>query len=83
MSEQVSCRFSSFVLWARYDPTQRLLEIDFKNARGRKRSTYAYRDFPPDRWDEFRYSRFRELYFVYQIRPRFKGVKIWSETATR
>jgi hypothetical protein len=83
IEEQTSCRFSSFVLWARYDRERRVLEIDFKAPDGRKRSTYAYENFPPDEWEFFLAARRRGEHFAYRIRPRFTGKKVWFETERR
>lgn len=64
--------------WARYDEAAQRLEIDFKNAQGVKVSTYAYDNFSPEEWAQFNASSSKGKHFAYRIRPRFKGVKIWS-----
>jgi hypothetical protein len=78
--EQINCRYSSFVLCARYDYGRHVLEVDFKDQRGHKRSTYAYLEFSSDEWEQFRFAKFRGLHFAHRVRGRFKTVKIWTET---
>lgn len=73
---RIDCSQSSNISWARYDEATQRLEIDFKNSKGEKVSTYEYADFPPEEWDAFRASESRGKHFAYRIRPRLKGVKL-------
>ncbi len=77
---------SSNVHWARYNLETEVLEVDFKNSKGEKASTYAYdgtltdgkkeRGFPVEEWRKFQEAASKGEHFAYKIRPRFKGHKI-------
>jgi hypothetical protein len=74
----IDCKESKTLHWARYDEATQTLEIDFKNGAGQKQSTYRYDGFAPEAWAQFMASSSRGAHFARHIRPRYKGVKIWS-----
>lgn len=86
--EQFELRESSNLKWARFD--ELALEIDFKNAKGIKVSTYRYDGtrldgkigegggFPRSVWQQFKAAAEPGKFFAYHVRPIFKGIKIWS-----
>lgn len=67
---------SSNVAWARYDAETQTLEIDFKNSKGVKASTYEYKYFPLAAWEAFQAAPSKGTHFAKAIRPAYKGVKI-------
>lgn len=69
---------SKQIAWARYDEATRVLEIDFRGKDGAKQSTYSYAGFPLDRWLQFISASSKGSFFAYNIRPHYKGVKIWD-----
>lgn len=86
-------RDSKTVGWARFDG--RTLEIDFKNYKtGLKTSTYTYdgtllsngqnptAGFPYDVWNRFQAATEKARFFAYEIRPKYKGIKIWQAAKT-
>lgn len=66
---------SSQVHWARYDPLTRTLEIDFKNSKGGKASTYSYAEFSKEDWIAFQSAEQKGSHFARAIRNNFKAVK--------
>ena len=76
--EQFEARESKQIAWARYDASTKILEVDFRGKNGAKASTYRYADFPPERWVQFQSAPSKGQFFAYQIRPNYKGVKIWD-----
>ena len=70
---------SSNIAWARYDKDTGVLEIDFKDSKGKRSSTYAYDNYPLEEWDKFCVSESRGRFFAYEIRPRFQGRKVERE----
>lgn len=73
--EQIECKESSNVGWARYDSATQTLEIDFRS-KGVKSSTYRYAGFPPEKWAEFCASESKGRWFAMHIRPNFQGERI-------
>lgn len=73
---------SSNVKWARYDPVNELLEVDFKNNDGEWQSTYEYgsRDggkvFSRQDWEDFRAAPQPGIFFAERIRGQFPYRKI-------
>ncbi len=67
---------SSNIHWARYDEEKHELEIDFKDSKGKKTSTYRYAGFKPEDWDKFQASDSHGKHFAFHIRPKFAGVKV-------
>jgi hypothetical protein len=78
--KDLDCKESKTLEWARYNEATQTLEVDFKNNSGQKQSTYRYDGFPPEAWSQFMASSSRGAHFARYIRPRYKGVKIWSAT---
>jgi hypothetical protein len=76
MMPEFEAKESSNVAWARYDPDSQTLEIDFKNSKGAKASTYEYKYFPVAAWEAFQSAPSKGRYFATSIRPFYKGVKI-------
>ncbi len=77
--QALECKESSNIAWARYDFLTGVLEVDFKNGQGVKVSTYAYDNYPVEEWDRFRErpGTSRGKFFAYEIRPKYKGRKVW------
>ena len=73
--EQFTAEKSSNVGWARYDSETQVLEIDFRNSKGEKGSTYNYAGFPPEAWALFQAAESKGKHFAFTIRPCYKGVK--------
>lgn len=77
---------SSNVHWARYNLETETLQIDFKNSKGVKSSTYEYDGTLPDGtkpggfkvedWRAFQEAASKGEHFAYKIRPRYKGRKL-------
>lgn len=74
---------SSNVKWARYDPVNELLEVDFKNNDGEYQSTYEYgareatgRKVTRQDWENFRAAAKPGLHFAEYIRGKFPYRKI-------
>lgn len=74
--KQLEVKNSSNIHWARYDEATRTLEIDFKNSKGEKVSTYAYPEFAPEEWDRFQIADSKGQHFAYHIRPKHKGIRV-------
>jgi hypothetical protein len=68
-------KHSTNVHWARYDESKQELEIDFKNAKGEKTSTYRYPGFSILDWRKFQDAPSKGKHFAFEIRPKFKGEK--------
>jgi|HubBroStandDraft_1064217.scaffolds.fasta_scaffold275220_2 hypothetical protein len=68
---------SSNVKWARYNPVNELLEVDFKDANGNYASTYEYgargegRKVTRQDWEAFRAATRPGQHFAEYIRNRF------------
>lgn len=73
--EQFTAKESSNVGWARYNSETQVLEIDFRNSKGEKASTYSYAEFPPEAWAAFQAAESKGRHFAFAIRPKYKGVK--------
>ncbi len=67
---------SSNIGWARYDEDTRQLQVDFKNSKGVKTSTYVYDEFPAAQWEAFKEAQSKGRYFAFEIRPRYVGHKL-------
>ncbi len=74
--KHLDLKHSSNMHWSRYDPETQTLEIDFKNSKGQKVSTYKYENFSHEEWDRFQASDSKGKHFAYHIRPKFTGVKL-------
>ena len=68
--QQIECKKSSNLQWARYFPEEERLEIDFKKPDGSFASTYEYRDFKPMDWEAFIASDSRGTHFAHYIKAK-------------
>jgi hypothetical protein len=84
MPQQMECKRSSNLQWARYFPEEERLEIDFKTSTGSFASTYEYRSFQAMDWDLFVEADSKGKHFAYHIRgakdsqgkPKFPATRI-------
>lgn len=71
---------SSNVKWARYDPVESRLEIDFKDKDGNYASTYEYGSakvpFTRQDWEDFRAANRPGEHFAFRIRGKFPYRKV-------
>lgn len=73
--QQFEAKESSNVGWARYDAATGTLEIDFRDSKGNRVSTYKYANYPPEEWARFNAAPSKGKFFAYEIRPKFTGAK--------